>query len=37
VTAYKTMREQIAAANAAAGVETEDLATALLGNIEAAT
>lgn len=37
VTAYKTMRDQIAAANAAAGVETEDLATALLGNIEAAT
>ena len=37
VTAYKSMRDQIAAANAAAGVETEDLATALLGNIEAAT
>ena len=37
VTAYKSMREQIAAANAAAGVETEDLATALLGNIQAAT
>ena len=37
VTAYKSMRDQITAANAAAGVETEDLATALLGNIEAAT
>lgn len=37
VTAYKSMRDQITAANAAAGVETEDLATALLGNIETAT
>lgn len=37
VTAYKSMRDQITAANTAAGVETEDLATALLGNIEAAT
>ena len=37
VTAYSTMRQQIAAANAAAGVETEDLASALLGNIQAAT
>ena len=37
VSAYKTMREQIDAANKAAGVNTSDLSKIILGNIDQAT
>ena len=37
VTAYVAMRQQINEANEAAGVDTEDLASTILGNIQAAT
>mgnify|MGYP003288928122 CR=1 FL=1 len=37
VAAYITMRQQIDDANAAAGVSTTDLASAVLGNIQEAT
>jgi hypothetical protein len=37
VTAYTAMRQQINEANEAAGVDTEDLASTILGNIQAAT
>ena len=37
VTAYVAMRQQINEANKAAGVDTEDLASTILGNIQAAT
>lgn len=37
VTAYIAMRQQINEANKAAGVDTEDLASTILGNIQAAT